>query len=78
VTFPAPSVHLLAAAVWPGAMAYSLAAEAGTHEADEEFDAAGPDKLAFFQLVNAIRAATGYHTRVVTVSQKLVLAQRRS
>jgi uncharacterized protein YbjT (DUF2867 family) len=50
-----------------------LAVEAGARDSDAEFDAAGPDTLAFIELVRAIRAAIGSRTPVVTAPPKLVL-----
>lgn len=50
-----------------------LAVEAGARESDEEFDAAGPDTLAFMELVRAIGAAIGSRTPVVGAPPKLVL-----
>ena len=50
-----------------------LAVEAGVRDTDEEFDAAGPDTLAFFGLVRAIGAAIGSSTPLVTAPPWLVL-----
>jgi uncharacterized protein YbjT (DUF2867 family) len=50
-----------------------LAVEAGAGQSDEEFDAAGPDTLAFIELVRAIRAAIGSRTPVAAAPPQLVL-----
>jgi uncharacterized protein YbjT (DUF2867 family) len=50
-----------------------LAVEAAARRSDEEFDAAGPDTLAFIELVRAIAAAIGSRTPAVAAPPRLVL-----
>jgi nucleoside-diphosphate-sugar epimerase len=49
----------------------SLAVDASERAGDEEFDAAGPDTLAFSALVRAIRSAIGSRTPLVAAPPKL-------